>query len=85
MAMSPLSQGRELKSEPCALPTELLVAPLAGARIEIAAALDAGLHIVVAPLAGARIEITAATPGRRKIRVAPLAGARIEILFASSF
>ena len=58
--MSPLSQGRELKlivEQPDLMP--YYVAPLAGARIEIARGFSQCAAAIVAPLAGARIEIIA--------------------------
>ena len=60
---------------------KIVVAPLAGARIEIS---DARLRTPasgVAPLAGARIEIDFAYQEADHVQVAPLAGARIEILY----
>ena len=58
-----------------------LVAPLAGAWIEI----DLNQHrvhvIPVAPLAGAWIEIQSTNPSSKRLRVAPLAGAWIEIKY----
>ena len=56
-----------------------LVAPLAGARIEIVMKYLTEKDRYVAPLAGARIEIYSYTVRSNKNRVAPLAGARIEI------
>ena len=59
----------------------MIVAPLAGAWIEIEGIRSAGMILLVAPLAGAWIEIA----NRKKdiqqdSQVAPLAGAWIEIL-----
>ena len=56
-----------------------LVAPLAGARIEIGGHQNRHHRVKVAPIAGARIEITTALAGLKKALVAPIAGARIEI------
>ena len=57
-----------------------LVAPLAGAWIEISPALYTSTAANVAPLAGAWIEIAALFFTAVPIPVAPLAGAWIEIL-----
>ena len=56
-----------------------MVAPLAGAWIEIHRRLEKASRELVAPLAGAWIEINPWLWCRRKSRVAPLAGAWIEI------
>ena len=56
-----------------------MVAPLAGAWIEITAVAAAVEAAVVAPLAGAWIEINFRPRKRRKYVVAPLAGAWIEM------
>ena len=56
-----------------------LVAPLAGARIEIGAIGLLSGKIAVAPLAGARIEMEESIVCCDRGFVAPLAGARIEI------
>ena len=57
-----------------------LVAPLAGARIEIGRRRDGVSQRVVAPLAGARIEMREkCTRTGKADNVAPLAGARIEM------
>ena len=59
-----------------------MVAPLAGARIEISEDNERFIRqYLVAPLAGARIEIYSYTVRSNKNRVAPLAGARIEISY----
>ena len=80
MNWSPLSQGRELKySILCACETAAVVAPLAGARIEIRMPGIMRNGNRVAPLAGARIEISKTGIAASDIEVAPLAGARIEI------
>ena len=56
------------------------VAPLVGARIEIAVGQCVGnIRYLVAPLVGARIEIVIADLTSGGTWVAPLAGARIEI------
>ena len=60
--------------------TTLKVAPLAGARIEIADNLFVTWKEIVAPLAGARIEIPLIMASPPEYPVAPLAGARIEML-----
>ena len=57
----------------------LLVAPLAGAWIEILFSLSSNKFACVAPLAGAWIEITKKQGWRPTAKVAPLAGAWIEI------
>ena len=60
--------------------TECVVAPLAGARIEIQQKENCYQLFGVAPLAGARIEITSTRDVYMQEQlVAPLAGARIEI------
>ena len=56
-----------------------MVAPLAGARIEIQGESKSPRPAGVAPLAGARIEIHNSTQSPPVAIVAPLAGARIEI------
>ena len=56
-----------------------LVAPLAGARIEISISELHPASLPVAPLAGARIEICCTSVTLLRVDVAPLAGARIEI------
>ncbi len=56
-----------------------IVAPLAGARIEMANNFDDVVWWIVAPLAGARIEIIKTGSVTDAMLVAPLAGARIEI------
>ena len=57
-----------------------IVAPLAGAWIEITKDLTDALNDVgVAPLAGAWIEICSSESERNQLIVAPLAGAWIEI------
>ena len=56
-----------------------MVAPLAGAWIEITTILTGLLITIVAPLAGAWIEILDDWEGRDIEYVAPLAGAWIEI------
>ena len=56
------------------------VAPLAGARIEIAIRGSNDVNGTVAPLAGARIEMIVPSGKIKLILVAPLAGARIEII-----
>ena len=74
------SRERGLKSDVTPTPDDpAIVAPLAGARIEIADQICAMIVYIVAPLAGARIEILQLIKERLKIFVAPLAGARIEI------
>ena len=60
-----------------------MVAPLAGARIEIALSVRLRLSQIVAPLAGARIEIAIQAPASHVSNVAPLAGARIEIVVSN--
>ena len=60
-----------------------LVAPLAGARIEILYIERSVKKMEVAPLAGARIEIVNGKLPQLKVLVAPLAGARIEIISAA--
>ena len=58
----------------------IIVAPLAGARIEIYMNhIDPASH-PVAPLAGARIEMFYICTPMRLAVVAPLAGARIEMI-----
>ena len=57
----------------------ILVAPLAGAWIEIKVKVADTLMDGVAPLAGAWIEIHNRGKQRRRVAVAPLAGAWIEI------
>ena len=57
-----------------------LVAPLAGARIEIKMQPMSRTKSDVAPLAGARIEICLHITRSFLYMVAPLAGARIEIM-----
>ena len=59
----------------------MMVAPLAGARIEIIETYDEGSTKTVAPLAGARIEIYGWQHSILPKTVAPLAGARIEITY----
>ena len=59
--------------------TEALVAPLAGARIEILELKSSCASSMVAPLAGARIEIAYKLLGYKNVYVALLAGARIEM------
>ena len=60
--------------------TECVVAPLAGARIEIQQKENCYQLFGVAPLAGARIEIVSFVAKQGQITaVAPLAGARIEM------
>ena len=56
-----------------------IVAPLAGAWIEIEAAAKAAARDGVAPLAGAWIEMALLRRLSKKLMVAPLAGAWIEI------
>ena len=56
-----------------------MVAPLAGARIEITLEDLVETQEMVAPLAGARIEISLFNVDYSTVAVAPLAGARIEI------
>ncbi len=58
----------------------ILVAPLAGAWIEITAHIEVELNRSVAPLAGAWIEIMRISLRLEIITVAPLAGAWIEIV-----
>ena len=57
-----------------------IVAPFAGARIEITAMVERAVSENVAPFAGARIEIPQTIEQITKQLVAPFAGARIEIL-----
>ena len=61
-----------------------LVAPLAGAWIEMLEKVKHTLGDTVAPLAGAWIEINEQGNTNWKIDVAPLAGAWIEILLISA-
>ena len=61
-----------------------LVAPLAGAWIEISPALYTSTAANVAPLAGAWIEIAALFFTAVPIPVAPLAGAWIEMLYVQA-
>ena len=61
-----------------------VVAPLAGAWIEIFLTFFEKIYIIVAPLAGAWIEMTLHMQKRITFAVAPLAGAWIEILFILS-
>ena len=56
-----------------------MVAPLAGARIEMYRLAKSSGEGIVAPLVGAWIEIECYRQENRYIPVAPLAGARIEI------
>ncbi len=56
-----------------------MVAPLAGAWIEISVFVNVVLVLFVAPLAGAWIEITERISDSSAYCVAPLAGAWIEI------
>ena len=56
-----------------------IVAPFAGAWIEMSYSLGESLVIVVAPFAGAWIEITSFIPFVMASTVAPFAGAWIEI------
>ena len=58
---------------------KLLVAPLAGAWIEMRCNIARFCACIVAPLAGAWIEISAFRGSRLSIAVAPLAGAWIEM------
>ena len=59
---------------------KIAVAPLVGARIEIACAGREIYIMYVAPLVGARIEISSGEGGVYwRFHVAPLVGARIEI------
>ena len=58
------------------------VAPLVGARIEIAVQVLDPSHGHVAPLVGARIEIAYISQTKHRFTVAPLVGARIEIVTA---
>ena len=60
---------------------ENLVAPLAGAWIEIVVKIAVELSPNVAPLAGAWIEINQSKMRLMMLLVAPLAGAWIEILY----
>ena len=59
---------------------KIVVAPLAGARIEIEENYSYTTVDEVAPLAGARIEICHEQCHEGSCEVAPLAGARIEIV-----
>ena len=61
----------------------ILVAPLAGARIEIIDNPDFEDTAYVAPLAGARIEINPTGSIIAEVEVAPLAGARIEMFYSA--
>ena len=78
--LSPPSRGRGLKFI-CEYPLDgdAIVAPLAGAWIEILAVGDKIEVPVVAPLAGAWIEIENYQTKGDSIEVAPLAGAWIEM------
>ena len=60
-----------------------MVAPLAGAWIEICRKLKFYVRMCVAPLAGAWIEITVESRKPASIYVAPLAGAWIEMFLRS--
>ena len=61
------------------LPPLSLVAPFAGAWIEIVIGWECGVPVAVAPFAGAWIEILLNTKTRPHLSVAPFAGAWIEI------
>ena len=82
---SPLSQGRELKSarEP-EQETERVVAPLAGAGIEISYISRPFLRML-SPLSQGR-ELKSPGPSfpRYSVQVAPLAGAGIEMLLLAA-
>ena len=58
-----------------------LVAPFAGAWIEITLTASASKRLLVAPFAGAWIEIDVVVPGVLVRIVAPFAGAWIEICY----
>ena len=65
-------------------PTQMSVAPLAGAWVEILGIVEYGVFDYVAPLAGAWVEILVKSDIQKLIDVAPLAGAWVEILIEFS-
>ena len=78
--MSLPSWERGLKSSDCvSIHSEVDVAPLVGARVEIYGVFYSYDWATVAPLVGARVEIVKIVETAAPFDVAPLVGARVEM------